>query len=338
MSNLDIDQMIRRLDDLAQGYQWSQVLFRAVHADIFTHTRNWNTSEAVATAVKWDARATRMMLDALASQGLLEKERGRYRNSPVAAQCLLPGAPSDQTHILRHKAYGWDTWGQLETALQTGTGVLREEKTRSDEELRAFICGMADVGRQSAQRILEALDLSKCKNLLDIGAGPGTYAIAFCKAHPEMRATLFDLEDVLPIAREEVEAVGLEDRISYRAGDLTTDSFGSGFDLIFVSNIIHSYDEATNRALVQRCHDALSSGGMLIIKDFLVDADAVEPAFNFLFALHMLVHTEAGDIYTTAQVADWTREAGFADGDYHALAPQVRALTSQTRMWCVTKP
>ncbi len=338
MPDTTIEFMTNQLDQLAQGYQWSQVLFRALDVNLFTHTQDWSTPEQVGEATGWHGRAARMMLDALTTQGLLEKQKGVYRNSSIAAQCLIPGSLHDQTHILKHKAHGWDTWGRLEESLQSGNAIPREQASRSTEELRAFICGMADIGRNSAQRILEVLDLGKYNHVLDIGAGPGTYSIAFCKAYPKMQATLFDLEEVLPITREEVEVAGLTDRIAFQAGDLTQDALGSGYDLIFVSNIIHSYNEATNRDLVQRCFHALSSGGMLILKDFLVDPDGVEPAFSYLFALHMLVNTGDGDVYTTDQVAAWSRDAGFLDGTCHDLLPKSNGYTSPTRLWCATKP
>ena len=338
MLDTAIEKMTNQLDQLAQGYQWSLILFRALDANLFFHTQDWKSPDQVGKATGWNERATRMMLDALATQGLLDKQKGAYRNSAVTTQCLLPGAPHDQTHILKHKSYGWNTWERLDEALRSGNAVMQEKTSRSEEELRAFICGMADIGRNSAQHILNVLQLDSYKKMLDVGAGPGTYSIAFCKAIPELHSTLFDLEEVLPIAREEVEAAGLADRIAFQVGDLTQDSLGSGYDLIFVSNIIHSYSEATNRDLVQRCYEALSSGGMLILKDFLVDPDGIEPAFSYLFALHMLVNTGDGDVYTTEQVATWTREAGFLEGTCHELIPKSNGHNSPTRLWCVTKP
>jgi SAM-dependent methyltransferase len=189
---------------------------------------------------------------------------------------------------------------------------------------------MSDVAKFSARQLLDILDLSAYRHLLDLAGGPATYTMAFLEAYPDMRATLFDLPEVVEIAREQVEAAGLTDRVTFLPGDLTTDDYGSGYDLVLLSNIIHSFSPETNLEMVRKCHDALDSGGTLVIKDFLVDNDRSGPAFSLMFALNMLVNTRDGDTYTFAEVEEWTREAGFVDGEVHNMTPQ-------TRMWVAKK-
>jgi SAM-dependent methyltransferase len=145
-----------------------------------------------------------------------------------------------------------------------------------------------------------------------------------------MRATIVDLPDVLPIAEQQARHAGLEERIAFQAGDLTCDPFRQGVDLILLSNIVHSYSFDQNRDLVKRCYEALVKGGMLIIKDFFVEPNRSGPPYSLVFALHMLLHTEAGDAYSTHDVAEWTTEAGFPPG-------KLVDLTPQSRLWLVTK-
>lgn len=318
------------LDDLMAGYQRAQILMTALGAGVFEQLEVAANAETVGEACGWDPKGARMLLDGLVALELVEKTDGGYRNRAGASACLVPGAPLDQTHILLHKSHGWNTWARLEEAVRTGTGIPRERKKRPPEELRAFILGMDDIGRQSAQSILGAVDLSGHRHILDIGAGPGTYSIAFLNAHAGMRATLFDVPDVIPIAKEQVEKAGLTDRTEFIAGDFTETSIGAGYDLILVSNIIHSYAPDTNRELVRQCHEALDPGGRLIIKDFLVDPGRSGPAFSLIFALHMLLHTESGDTYSQEDVAQWTTEAGFGPGELVDLTPQ-------TRLWLARK-
>lgn len=326
---MQLSEEIRRLDSISGGFQRSQVLFTAMKGNVFVHLEEPRSAEEIAEAAGWSLRGTRMLLDGLLALHLVNKEDGRYRNAPIASQCLVPGAPMDQTSILRHKAYGWSTWSRLEEAVRTGKPAMREEE-RSDEELRAFICGMRDIAAQSAQGVLEKVDLSGCTRLLDAGTGPGTYSIVFLQRHPALHATLFDRPEVITIAREQVEQAGLMERVAFLPGDLMCDPLGSGYDLALVSNIIHSFDPETNRALVAKCYGALEPGGLLIIKDFLLDPERTGPPFGLMFALHMFVHTEGGDAYTVDEVAEWTRDAGFQEGELVDLTPQ-------TRLWLVRK-
>ena len=322
---------VQYLDGLMEGYQRAQILITALRAGVFGLVEEGRDADGVAEALGWSPKGARMLLDGLVALELVEKKGGTtYRSAPIAVQCLLPGAPTDQTHILEHKAYGWHTWARLEEAVRTGTGLPRDRKRRSPDELRAFICGMDDIARLSARSILEAVDLSPYRRLLDLGAGPGTYAVAFLQAHDAMRATLFDVPDVIPIAREQVEAAKLEKRVEYVSGDMTSASLEPGHDLILISNIIHSFSSGTNSDLVRRCHEALAPGGLLIIKDFLLDPGRTGPPFGLIFALHMLIHTEAGDTYTQEEVAGWTTEAGLPPGELIDLSPQ-------SRLWLVRK-
>ena len=311
---MNTTDMLAQLETISGGFQRAQILFTAVEADVFALLETPTSAEAVADAAGWHPRGTRMLLDGLVSLDLVLKESGAYRNGELASQCLVPGAPTDQTHILRHKANSWATWSRLPEAVRTGTAPAGPKAERTPEELRAFICGMADLARQSAQAVLNAIDLSTYSNMLDIGTGPGSYAIAFLEAHANTRATLFDMPDVLPIAREEVDKAGLTDRVAFQEGDLTTDTFAPGHDVILVSNIIHSYGPETNQSVIQRCFDALPPNGLIIIKDFILDPQRTAPEFGLLFALHMLLHTEAGDTYTVEDIATWTDTAGFAKG------------------------
>lgn len=327
----DIRNLTNTIGRISSGFIDSFVLFAANKANVFALLDSPMDSQGVAEQLGWPVRTTRMLLDGLVAIDLLVKSGGNYLNTELAATCLVPGRPHYQGHIIQHNANSASLWLRLGESLKTGNPVRATGEERSPDELRAFILGMSDIGRLSAREMIEAVDLTRCTNLLDVGGGPGTYALTFLDACPRMRATIFDRPDVLDIAREQAEAAGLSSRVSFQPGDLTTDALGQDFDVILVSNIIHSYSEAANRILVRKCFDALVPSGMLIVKDFLTDDDRNGPAYSLLFALRMLVANGEGDTYSCSEVASWTEEAGFTSGRRIDLTPQ-------TRLWIVVKP
>lgn len=322
---------IRQIDDLAAGFQKSQILFTALRAGVFDLLQSAPDANEVAEKTGWTPRAARMLLDGLVAIDLVTKADGRYRNGDAVRACLVEGAPDDRRHIMRHRAHSWAGWSDLEAALKAGGARAESKPERSPEEVRAFILGMADVGKSSAAAMLDEIDLAGRTHMLDIGTGPGTYPITFMKAYPDLRATLQDLPDVLDIAREQVEAAGLEARVDYRPGDLTTDDLGAGYDFIHISNVVHMLGADANADLVRRCFDALEPGGMLLIKDFLIEPERLGPPFSLMFALHMLVHTPAGDVYTWVDAQTWTDAAGFAPG-------RCVHLTPDSRLWIAERP
>lgn len=323
-------EYVNKLNIIARGYQHAQILFTGLRAGIFAQLEEPRTPEEVAARLAWDARGTRMLLDGLVAIGLIENAEGHYRNTPIASQCLIPGAPADQTHILTHSLNSYETWGNLAQAVRTGKSVYEERPDRLPEELRAFILGMADLTRHAAPEVLKAIDLSPYRRLLDVGTGPGAFSIAFLRAHPALHATLFDFPQVIAIAREQIDRAGLLDRADFKTGDVTKDDFGNGYDIVFVSNIIHSFGPENNQMLVRKCFDALVPGGRLIIKDFLVDPNRTGPAFSLVFALNMLVNTGQGDTYTCEEVARWTSGAGFKPGRFVDLG-------FASRLWIAEK-
>jgi SAM-dependent methyltransferase len=330
MAEKDLRESTGRIDALARGFQNSYVIFAANEADIFALLEQPRTAAEVARARGLSERGTRILLNGLAAMELVVKQGDTYRNTEPASAYLVPGAPAYQGHILRHMRHVSENWARLGDAVRTGTGVQAQDASRTPEQLRAFILGMSDIAKMSAKEMIAHIELPGRGHMLDLGGGPATYSIAFLNAYPRMRATVFDFPDVIEIAREQVAETGLDDRLSYIAGDMTRDDIGSGYDFILLSNIVHSMSVEANRVVVKKCHDALEPGGLLLIKDFLVENDRSGPPFGLMFAINMLVATTEGDTYTFSEVEAWTREAGFENG-------RAIDLTPQSRLWLVEK-
>ena len=327
----DLHAFTARISEMANAYKQSQLLFTAVDADLFSLLEDPATAANIAKARDWSEHGTTILLNGLVGLGLLEKEPdGRYLNSAEATTCLVPGKPAYQGAIIRHTQNSWDTWAQLPEAVRTGTGAVHGRQ-RNPEELRDFILGMSNIAMLSAPDLLEHVDITPYRRFLDVGGGPGTYTITFLQANPDLHATIMDFPDVIEIAKEQVAAAGLQDRVDYRAGDAVADDLGDGYDCILVSNVVHILGPEQNAALVKKCFDALTPGDTLILKDFFTDPGHTGPPFSLLFAVHMLLHTEAGRTYSTEEVRAWTSAAGFAQGE-------LKTLTPKTRLWITRKP
>ncbi len=327
----DLHASTGKVSEMANAFRQSQILFTAHGYNVFAILEDARSAEEVARAIGCSVRGTTMLLDGLTALELVEKSGGRYRNAKVASSCLVPGKPAYQGPILNHVRRSWDAWSQLPESIRTGTGVKKGSHKPSSEELRDFILGMSNIAFLSAPDLLEHIDISPFRRMLDVGGGPGTYTITFLKANPHLRATILDLPPVIEIAREQVAAAGLEDRVAFVPGDCTSADPGYGYDFALVSNVVHILSAEQNAQLVQKCHAALEPGGTLVIKDFLTDPDRSGPAFSLIFALHMLLHTEAGGTYSTEEVRRWTDNAGFLPG-------ALKSLTPKTRLWVVRKP
>jgi len=144
-----------------------------------------------------------------------------------------------------------------------------------------------------------------------VGGGSGSYTIGFLNAVPGMKATIFDLPEVIPMAETRLAEEGLMARVTLVGGDYNADDLPGGHDLAFLSAIIHQNSHAQNVALYNKVFDALDPGGRIIIRDYAMSSDRTQPASGALFAINMLVNTEGGNSYTFEEIQGGLEEAGF---------------------------
>jgi cyclopropane fatty-acyl-phospholipid synthase-like methyltransferase len=167
------------------------------------------------------------------------------------------------------------------------------------------------IGQQSGPELAKRLRLEGLRHLLDLGGGAGTNAIAFCQVYPTLIATVFDLPATLQITEKTVKEAGLESRIKLRGGNFNQDDLGGPYDIVLMSDILHYQTFQTNQALVKKVYDHLAPGGRLVIKDRFLDEAGTGPAWTTAFAVHILVNTQEGACYKTADAMQWMTAAGF---------------------------
>ena len=65
--------------------------------------------------------------------------------------------------------------------------------------------------------------------LLDLGGGPGTYAIHFCMHNPGLTAVVYDLATTQPFAEKIIKRFGMEDRVEFVHRDYPGDPANNRF-------------------------------------------------------------------------------------------------------------
>ena len=119
------------------------------------------------------------------------------------------------------------------------------------------------------------------------------------------------MPNVIPITKKFIDKEGFSNKISTHTGDYTTDDLPKGFDLVFLSAIIHSNSLEINQNLIKKCFNSLNENGKIIIQDWIMNKDRTQPTSGAIFAINMLVGTEAGDCFTEQEVTEMLNSAGF---------------------------
>jgi predicted O-methyltransferase YrrM len=297
----------------AQSFMESRILLSAAELNLFTILKaNPLSAGAIAGKTGSDLRALTMVLDALVAMGYLIKQDSTYDCEDSAARLLTDGAPESVLPMVRHMASLWQRWSRLTDIVQDVDGAKEEfQFTRNPDELRAFIGAMHVVSAPLARKTVALADADSSKALLDVGGGSGSYTIAFLKAAPGMKATLFDLPDVIEMARERLAEEGLLERTTLVAGDFHKQELPEGNDLVLISAIIHSNSPEQNLDLYKKAFRSLNSGGRILIRDHVMEPDRAHPRSGAIFAINMLVGTGGGGTYTYEEIENDLLTAGF---------------------------
>jgi ubiquinone/menaquinone biosynthesis C-methylase UbiE len=128
-----------------------------------------------------------------------------------------------------------------------------------------------------------------------------------------------DWPSVLEVAKENVRAAGVADRISFLAGSVFEADLGSDYDFVLLTNILHHFGEPTIEKLLRRVHAVLKPGGRVITLEFVPNEDRISPPTAAAFSIIMLTGTEAGDAYTFSEYSAMFRNAGFSGSTLHQV-------------------
>lgn len=299
-----------KLLGVSGGYWQAFALHAAVKLDVFSHLGDEGAGvEDLATRLACDPRALGMLLNALSAMGLLAKRESLYHNTSASKSLLVRTSPRYVGHMIMHHHHLVQPWYHLAEAVKRG-GPVEGARLPEKDRRESFLMGMFNSAMAIAPGIAAQIDLKGRKRLLDLGGGPGTYAIHFCKENPRLKATVFDLPTTEPFARKTIARFGLSDRVDFVPGNFIEDEIPARYDVAWLSHILHGESPADCQAIVDKAAGVLDPGGLCLIHEFILNNQFDGPVFPALFSLNMLVNTENGRSYSEAQVREMMEKAG----------------------------
>lgn len=289
--------------DLIDAFRRSKTMFTAVSLGVFDRLHHAQAS-AAALAVQLDLHpgALERLLDGCVGLGLLTKTEGLYFNTPEAESYLWSDSPDTLSgYILYSNQALYPMWGHLEEAVREGThrwdqtfggrSALFDHFFRTPEARQSFLSGMHGLGQIGSPAIVRIFNLNQFRQMVDLGGATGHLCIAACERYGNLRATVFDLPQVVEHAAPHIAASRASDRLSVMAGDFFADPFPPA-DLYTLSRILHDWTEEKIHRLLTKVHAALPDGGAVLIAETLLEEDASGPVYSQMQSLNMLICTE----------------------------------------------
>ncbi len=308
---------VDRLEQISNGFMQAKVLLAAAELRLFDRLKGKGATVAeIAAGSGWDSRGLEILLDALTAMGIVIKKGDTYRNYPKYEPHLTEDAPDHFVSMLRHRNLMFRKWAVLEDAIRSGPAARPSERPQLAEQAanENYIRAMAAASRRNIGHVADRVPLAGVKVLADFGGGPGLYIEEFSRRAPSAECYLIDLPLTLEVARRILAASAVHDRIRFVAWDFYSDPAPPGlpiFDLIFLSQVIHTESPERNRALFGRLLSLVSPGGRVVVHENVVEPGRISPFAAALFAVNMLAMTPGGRTYTEAEIAGWGRESGF---------------------------
>jgi hypothetical protein len=305
---------------LGFGYWGSKTLLSAVELGLFTELAKGSlAADDIRTRLNLHERSVHDFLDALVALGMLQREQGKYANTPATDRYLDKAKPTYLGGMLEMmSARLFRFWGDLTEGLKTGEpqneakhgGDLFDTLYNDPQRLEQFLAAMTGLSLGIAQALAAKFPWSQHRSFVDIGAAQGGLPVVLAQAHKHLSGVGADLPVVGPIYERYVAAHGLKDRLKFASLDFFNDPLPKA-DVVIMGHILHDWDLSTKQMLVGKAYDALPPGGAYIVFEALIDDERRSNAFGLLMSLNMLIETRGGFDYTGADCAAWMRQAGF---------------------------
>ncbi|MCH7567923.1 MAG: methyltransferase domain-containing protein [Nanoarchaeota archaeon] len=290
---------------------WTRkTLVVAVELEIFAKIQKGiDTVQKIAEELNTNIKPIERLLNACVALGFLEKEGEIYKNTPSSEKLLVKESPSFYGDYILLCDKLDKNWDHLKESILKGEPL---EHTRVNFEDPIFTRAMHNSALDPANVLSEELDLSSYKNLLDLGGGSGAYSIILTNKNKNLKATILELPKVCEVANEYIQKLGDKSRINTLSGDYLEDELLQGFDIVLLSQILHSHSVTECKELLKKIYDILPQDGLIIINEFLLNSDKTSPVFPALFSLVMFLETK-GSSYTEEEIKAWLTECNFKD-------------------------
>jgi SAM-dependent methyltransferase len=315
---------------LGTAFWGSKTLLSAVELGLFSELADAGAldGESLRERLGLHPRSATDFFDALVALEMLDREDGRYTNTPATELFLDRAKPSYMGDVLEMtNARLYSAWGFLTEGLRTG---LPQNEVKAEENLfevlyadpvgmAQFARSMTAISADTARAIAVKFPWQDHRSVIDIGCAQGALPVQIALAHEHIIGSGFDLPAIGPIFDTYVAKFGLGERLRFTAGDFFTDPLPQA-DVLVMGHILHDWDLDEKRLLLQNAYDALPAGGVLIVYDPIIDDERRSNAFNLLSSLNLRIVTSGGFEYTGADCRAWMQETGFRESYVEHLA------------------
>jgi 2-polyprenyl-3-methyl-5-hydroxy-6-metoxy-1,4-benzoquinol methylase len=316
-----------------QAHQQTSALRAGIDLKLFTAIAGGALTLEALTPLCGGAsvKGLRVLCDFLTIMGCLTKDEAGYGLTTDSQIFLVQGSPAylgGMATFLFHPFMERGMTHVIEAVRKGGTVLPDEGSVSYDNPVWVdFARGMAPLTRPSAEATAQLVAGTGPVEVLDIAAGHGMYGITIAQQNPAAEICALDWKNVLAVAHENAVKLGVAERWRAIEGSAFTADYGTGYDVVLVTNFIHHFDMPTNTGLFEKVRTALKPGGKMAVLEMAVNEDRITPPMAGQFAMTMLTTTAKGDAYSRNEIESMCRSAGFGEVAHHTVPGTLQTVT-----------
>src|SRR5579862_811934 len=266
---------------LIEDFRRSKAMFTAVSLGVFDALETAPATAAeLADRLSTKPEPLERLLDTCVGLKLLRRSNAAYENEAVARAYLCRTSPCSLAgYILYSNDVLFRLWTHLDDAIREGKprwsqtfgsdGSIFDHFFRTPEAKEVFLHGMHGLGVLTSPAVVAAFSLENFRQMVDLGGGTGHLAISACEKYPALRASIFDLPQVIETTRYHVAQSNTAARLSVLGGNFFHDELPEA-DLFAMGRILHDWPEEKIKTLLAKIYSRLPTGGAILLAEKLL--------------------------------------------------------------------
>ncbi len=315
--NTNPSDLLRLRDSI---YAADLLICVVAYFDFFTYLNiTERDSDEICRGLQIASRPLDVMLTLFQAMGLIHYDNDRYALSPLAREYLVSSRPrslvpyyaSQKNRPQCREFYDVLSTGKPSVWSSKEDGGSWIEAMQDPAFADAFTAAMDSRGNYLAHELSGVLNLSDYRTLLDIAGGSGIYACVLAAENPNLKAAVYELPAVDEASARSIAQKQMSDKVAVIAGDMF-EMIPAGFDVHLFANVLHDWDGASNRRLVELSYRAMNPGGRIMVFDAHLN-EAKDGPLEVAEYSCLLMHSTEGRCYSTKEIQDLIYDVGFVD-------------------------
>ena len=256
--------------------------------------------------------ATEKLLNTLTGCGYFRFRNGAYALTPKTRKWLLRRSPQNLCDKLLFQFHEWDMVEGYDAFVRTGKPMTGHAGMQGEDFWNIYQRGMRNLAGLAGIEVADRFPMPPgARDMLDLGGSHGYYSVSLCRKYSDLKSVVLDLPEAVKHATPILAEESMGDRVTHRPGNALTDDLGEGSaDIVFMSQLVHHFTDAQNRALMKKIARALRPGGVCVMSDSIrprKPGDGGQTAA--LLDLYFAMMSESGT-WPIETMQDWLQSTG----------------------------